>query len=131
MFSALLFFALQHQVVMRVAVTVPVDPPANAAAEVARRRRRRLLFWRKDPEVTLKWLPSPDLAQSGAAAPGTGYAVFRAKDSKTFERLDKNLLPGRVYVDSSVTKGVTYKYRVTAWVGKVQSAPSNVVKVTP
>jgi len=128
MLSAVLFCALQTPVVMRVAVTVPVDPPQAATAEV--KRGRRFLFWRKDPTVTLKWQASPDFAKTKFTS--KGYMVYRATASGEFVSISGGALVNALkYKDSTVKKGVAYQYRVTAWLNGVQSKPSNPVKVIP
>jgi hypothetical protein len=126
MLTAILFLALQGEVVMRVAVTVPVDPPEALTAQ-AEMSKRWLV--KKDCSVSLKWKGSPDLKDP--AAKNTGYRIYRAIPGGKFAALNKNLIPDLDYKDSTVKQGTTYEYRVTALIGKVESKPSNTVSVKP
>jgi hypothetical protein len=122
MLAFLLALALQSQVVVaRIAVTVPVDPPVQARAQP------KISIFRKR-SVYLFWRGSDDLALP--TKPGTGYTVYRANGIGDFSALTPSLLRGWVYQDTAVVRGVSYRYYVTAKIGKVESKPSNVVSAT-
>lgn len=127
MIIALALLLLQAQVVVtRLAVTVPVDPPAGLSAQAITQRRFVL---RKSPAVALNWRPSPDLATPARA--GTGYYIYRATGSGSFMRLAPGVIAICAYSDKTVKGGVAYRYYATAAIRAVESKPSNAASVTP
>ncbi|MEM3566967.1 MAG: fibronectin type III domain-containing protein [Thermoplasmata archaeon] len=90
------------------------SPPQNLAAEVKRR------------SVMLKW----DVPLDTGAPPLTAYNIYRglSTENKTLlATVDANTT---IYVDNSVTPGLTYYYHVTAVNAIGESEPSNTVSVT-
>lgn len=76
-----------------------------------------------DARVTLAWN-----AVSGAS----GYYVYRsASQNGTYTRRTSSAVSGTAYVDTSLTNGTTYWYRVTATGGGTESAQSASVSGTP
>jgi fibronectin type 3 domain-containing protein len=77
-------------------------------------------------EVDLSWnapVSSPD--------PVSGYNVYRATGSGSFQRINISVQVQTAYVDSTVSSGVTYNYEVRSVdSGGVESYPSNQVAVT-
>ncbi|MGD1154559.1 MAG: hypothetical protein ABSA41_01900 [Terriglobia bacterium] len=77
--------------------------------------------------VALTWYPDPDVAATG----GAGYYVYRATAANGqvsgYARIGSATQPA--YRDTSVSPG-TYSYYITAFAGKAESRPSNVVAFT-
>jgi hypothetical protein len=130
MLLALLLILAQQTVVMRVAVTIPVDPPS---ALVAQKQGRQGFPWpwplHHHATVWLTWNSSPDLTTPAKA--NTGYRVYRSRAGAAFTILNSTLLTGLNYTDTNVQREVQYSYYVTALIGKVESKPSNTVTVVP
>jgi hypothetical protein len=78
--------------------------------------------------VTLRWGPSPDQNCRGWA----GYVAWRATGATggTFTALNNTPVKALTLRDVAVKRGQTYRYYVTALVGKVPSKPSNTATVT-
>ena len=124
--AALLAFAIQQQVVeMQLRVTIPVDPPAGAQAVIAHRRRWLV---RSAPYVQLTWLKSDDLKSPPQS--GAGYRVYKAAGNGAFAPLASGLQTLSL-TDKAVKKNTSYRYYVTALIGKVESKPTRIVAVTP
>jgi hypothetical protein len=121
---ALLFLQAQP-VLMRVAVTVPVDPPTALVAQTSIVRRFLILSGRT---VSLKWKGSPDLTNPAKAK--TGYRVYRALLGGQFSSITSGLVTTPSYADRTAQRKKTYQYRVTAVIGAVESKPSNTATVT-
>ena len=77
-------------------------------------------------EVDLSWnapVSSPD--------PVSGYNVYRAIGSGSFQQINISVQVQTTYVDSTVSSGVTYNYEVRSVdSGGVESDPSNQAAVT-
>ncbi|HXX91192.1 MAG TPA: fibronectin type III domain-containing protein [Acidimicrobiales bacterium] len=75
--------------------------------------------------VTLSWS-----APSGGTA-ATGYKVYRSTSTGTETYLATVGTPTTGYVDSAVTNGTTYYYKVTALAGSVEGPASNEASAKP
>ena len=118
---------VQGQVMMRIAVTVPVDPPTELLAQQSARRRFIIL---KAPQVALSWKASDDLTTPPKA--NTGYRLYRAtRQAGPFSPITAGFLGSTTYLDRNVKRKTTYWYRTTALIKKVESKPSNVASAMP
>lgn len=80
-----------------------------------------------DGAVILNWNAFP------AMIPFEGYLIYRKLTSETQWTLLYNIpIAGLSYMDTSVSNGTTYMYRITAVdIGGYESLPSNVMTTTP
>jgi hypothetical protein len=78
------------------------------------------------------WLPKQDFSHAPNDRP-YGYHVYRSFDGENFERIGTVDGFTTFYTDASpeLAPGKTAYYRVTAFVGDLESEPSNVVTTTP
>lgn len=118
----LLGLSLQTQIVMRVAVTVPVLPAAHLHADPCVSH-----FFSRTDNVQLSWTPTPDWK-----APGLGYWLTRTQTStrQTVALNAKPLAASAIgYTDTKAKRKTRYVYSIRAAVGAVYSpaASSNVV----
>ena len=76
--------------------------------------------------VTLVWDPS-----SGSCPAKPGYNLYRREKSRSYpaEPVNKELIKGPTYTDTSVLAGTTYYYVVKTKCGDTESGPSNEMKV--
>ncbi|WP_457632696.1 carboxypeptidase regulatory-like domain-containing protein [Oceanithermus desulfurans] len=82
--------------------------------------------------VDLAWLPKLDFSHAPNDAP-YGYRVYRSFDGDDFELIGTVAGSTTFYTDASplLAPGRTVHYRVTAFVGELESPPSNVLVTTP
>jgi len=122
MLACLLWLMLvsQQRVVMRIEVTVPVDPPEALTAFLVQGGSSGARG-----EVRLRWKASPDSGCKG----WTGTIVYRAQSGGVFKALSAALPAQTSYVDNSIASGREYQYEVLAWANGTASKPSNVVTV--
>ena len=76
-------------------------------------------------EANLEDIPAVDLAWADNSLDETGFVIERATDGATFSVLTTVAADSTNYVDSAVSGGITYTYRVAAVNGTVRSAYSN------
>ncbi|HMF26510.1 MAG TPA: fibronectin type III domain-containing protein [Pseudolabrys sp.] len=76
--------------------------------------------------VTLAWDPSPS-----SCLAKLGYNLYRRENSGSYpaEPVNKELIKGPTYTDTSVLAGKTYYYVVKTKCGDTESGPSNEMKV--
>ena len=82
--------------------------------------------------VELFWIPKMDFSHAPNDAP-YGYHVYRSFDGEHFERIATVGGLTTAYRDAGpeLAPGKTAYYRVTAFVGELESEPSNVLETTP
>jgi fibronectin type 3 domain-containing protein len=85
--------------------TTPIAPPADVVLQPG------------DQRVTLQWTPS-----QGA----TSYTVYRRVENLAFDELATGVL-SPPFVDTNLTNGKIYHYRLRAVVGAAESQPSPAV----
>ena len=78
------------------------------------------------------WQPKSDFSHAPNDVP-YGYHVYRSFDGEQFERIGTVTGFSTAYIDASpeLAPGKTAYYRVTAFVGDLESEPSNAVSTTP
>jgi len=82
--------------------------------------------------VELSWRPQTDFSSYPNNVP-TGYHIYRSFDGENWERIASVADFSTFYLDASpeLAPGKEVRYRVTAFAGNQESAPSNEVRVTP
>ncbi|WP_456444400.1 carboxypeptidase regulatory-like domain-containing protein [Oceanithermus sp.] len=82
--------------------------------------------------VSLAWLPKQDFSHAPNDAP-YGYHVYRSFDGENFEHVGTVSGLNTSFLDASpeLAPGRTAHYRVTAFVGDLESEPSNALATTP
>jgi hypothetical protein len=77
----------------------------------------------QDASALVLWDPVPR---------STGYFLYRqSSGTSAFVRVNRRPIDGLSYLDSGLTNGVPYRYRVTAIVDGQETVPSPVTSVTP
>ena len=82
--------------------------------------------------VQLVWLPQQDFSDAPNDAP-YGYHIYRSFDGENYERIGTVFGFYNSYIDASpeLAPGRTTWYKVTAFVGEIESEASNVLTTTP